>query len=198
MTYVLMTGAPGSKWSSVFKNIHRSADVDQTDYTEQRTYWHDADTPGTKQLMHTGAYWDPGMEFDCNIEEWDKPFSGLGKRIIKAHTFAHQLDNLKDLGYPIIMVYRNDHECMEWWKLCGEFSITYPNYQHFENLDKMWYHIQEENKDIMNFMHTNKDRVTSVKNNIELCKTLNIASPKGEHQNFHEYEPKGIQVYVYK
>ena len=61
--YILMTGAPGSKWSSVFKNIHGSADVDSTDYTEERTYWHDADTPGTKQLMHTGAYWDPGMEF---------------------------------------------------------------------------------------------------------------------------------------
>ena len=137
-------------------------------------------------------------EFNCNIEEWDKPFSGLGKRIIKAHTFAHQLDNLKELGYPIVMVYRNDHECMEWWKLCGEFTITYPNYQHFENLDKMWAHIQEENKDIMNFIHANKDRVKSVRSNIELCKFLNIASPKGEHQNFHEYHAKGIQVYLYE
>ena len=191
-----MTGAPGSKWSSVFKNIHRSADVDQTDYTEQRTYWHDADTPGTKQLMHTGAYWDPGMEFD--VEEWNGPFSGTGKRIIKSHTFAHQLEHLKQFGYPIIMVYRNDHECMEWWKLCGEFTITYPNYQHFENLDKMWGHIQEENKDIMNFIHANKDRVTSIKNNIELCKSLNIASPKGEHQNFHEYHAKDIRVYLYE
>ena len=62
----------------------------------------------------------------------------------------------------------------------------------------MWHHIQDENKDIMNFIHTNKDRITSVNNNIELCKTINIAPPKGEHQNFHEYEPKGIQVYVYK
>ena len=196
--YILFTGAPGSKWSSVVKNIYWSDDVDHTDYSEARTYRHDADTPGRSHLMHIGAYWDPGMEFRATPDNWDLPFSGTGKRIVKSHTFAHELDHLKDMGHPIVMVYRNDHECMEWWKLCGEFNITYPNYQHFENLDKMWYHIQEENKDIMNFMHTNKDRVTSVKNNIELCKTLNMASPKGEHQNFHEYEPKGIQVYVYK
>ena len=148
--------------------------------------------------MHTGAYFDPGMEFRATRDNWDLPFSGTGKRIIKSHTFAHELDHLKDLGHPIVMVYRNDHECLEWWKLCGEFTITYPNYQHFENLDKMWHHIQDENKDIMNFMHTNNDRIINVKNNIELCKTINVAPPKGEHQNFHEYQPNGIQVYVYK
>jgi hypothetical protein len=196
--YILMTGAPGSKWSSVFKNIHRSEDIDQTDYTEQRTYWHDADTPGRKQLMHTGAYWDPGMEFDCKVDDWDKPFSGIGKRIIKSHTFAHQLNNLKNLGYPIVMVYRNDYECLEWWKLCGEFTITYPNYKHFENLDKMWEHIQAENRDTMQFIKDNKDRIKRARNNVELCKMLDIKSPRGEHQNLHEYQPKGIQVYVYR
>ena len=196
--YILMTGAPGSKWSSVFKNIHKSADVDQTDYTEERTYWHDADTPGRKQLMHTGAYWDPGMEFDCKVDDWDKPFSGIGKRIIKSHTFAHQLNNLKNLGYPVVMVYRNDYECLEWWKLCGEFTITYPNYKHFENLDKMWEHIQAENRDTMQFIKDNKDRIKRARNNVELCKMLDIKSPRGEHQNLHEYQPKGIQVYVYR
>ena len=196
MTYILMTGAPGSKWSSVFKNIHGSADVDSTDYNDSRTYWHDADTPGSKQLMHTGAYWDPGMEFDCKIEEWDKPFSGLGKRIIKSHTFAHQLDNLKQLGYPIIMVYRNDHECLEWWKICVEFNIKYPNYQHFKNLKEMWYHIQKENNDIMNFIHDNIDRVSLVKDNKELCGKLKISYPnKCDH---HIYAQKDIKVYLYE
>ncbi len=194
--YILMTGAPGSKWSSVFKNIHRSPDVDQTDYTEARTYWHDADTPGTKQLMHTGSYFDPGMEFDCNIEEWDKPFSGLGKRIIKSHTFAHQLENLKQLGYPMILVYRNDYECLAWWKLCGEFKITYPNYQHFENLDMMWKHIQHENKDIMEFIKNNTKRITNPKNNTELCSQLNITYPKDTPA--HDYMAKDIKIYLYK
>ena len=61
--YILFTGAPGSKWSSVVKNIYWSDDVDHTDYSEARTYRHDADTPGRSHLMHIGAYWDPGMEF---------------------------------------------------------------------------------------------------------------------------------------
>jgi hypothetical protein len=196
--YILFTGAPGSKWSSVVKNIYWSDDLDHTDYSEARTYYHDADTPGTKQLMHTGAYWDPGMEFRATPDNWDLPFSGTGKRLIKSHTFAHELDHLKDLGHPIVMVYRNDYECMEWWKLCGEFTITYPNYQHFVNLDLMWDHIQTENKDTMQFIHDNSDKITSPSNNVELCKTIGIAPPKGKHQNLQDYKQKGIQVYVYK
>ena len=196
MNYILMTGAPGSKWSSVFKSIHSSNDIDSTDYTEQRTYWHDADTPGMKQLMHTGAYWDPGMEFDCNIEEWDKPFTGVGKRIIKSHTFAHRLEKLKELGYPIVIIYRNDYECLEWWKLCGEFNITYPNYQHFENLDKMWEHIQSENNDIMQFIKSNRQRITSIKNSFVLCKECEISFP--ENKPALVFGEKDIKVYLYK
>ena len=64
------------------------------DYSEDRLYYHDADTPGQKQLMHIGVYWDPGMEFEG--EQWDEPFSGTGKRIIKSHVFAYELDKLKN------------------------------------------------------------------------------------------------------
>ena len=51
MTYILMTGAPGSKWSSVFKNIHRSADGGQVTYTSLtgRTYHTQQPTPATGQ-----------------------------------------------------------------------------------------------------------------------------------------------------
>jgi hypothetical protein len=147
--------------------------------------------------MHIGAYFDPGMEFRPTRDNWDLPFSGTGKRIIKSHTFAHELHVLKDEGYPIVMVYRNDFECLEWWKLCGEFNITYPNYQHFVNLDLMWEHIQQENKDTMQFIHDNSDRVSRVKDNTELCKLLDISFPTKESK-IHTYAEKGIQVYVYK
>ena len=108
MTHIVFTGAPGSKWSSVVKNIYWSPSVDQTDYSEDRLYYHDADTPGQKQLMHIGVYWDPGMEFEGT--QWDEPFSGTGKRIIKSHVFAYDLDTLKN-NNPVVMVYRNDVEC---------------------------------------------------------------------------------------
>ena len=202
--YILFTGAPGSKWSSVVKNIYWSDDIDHSDYSEDRLYYHDADTPGRKHLMHIGAYWDPGMEFENT--DWDSPFKAkgawigasatTGKRIIKSHTFAHRLNHLKSMNRTIVMVYRNDYECLEWWKLCGEFNITYPNYQYFENLDKMWEHIQAENKDIMQFVKDNKDRITKPKDNVDLCRLLEISFPK--KGRLHNYADKGIQVYVYK
>ena len=99
MKYIFMTGAPGSKWSSVSKNIYYSSDIDRSDYSDARTYYHDAS--GTMQLMHMGAYFDPGMEFggffnqidrhtreQCE-SEFDRPFTSTGIRIIKSHVSAH-------------------------------------------------------------------------------------------------------------
>ena len=193
MKYILATGAPGSKWSSVIKKIYWSPDIDQSDYSFKRTYWHDADTPGNKQLMHIGAYWDPGMEFEP--DDWDSPFKGIGIRIIKSHVFSHRLNNLKTKGYPIIMVYRNDYECLEWWKLCGEFNITYPDYSdYYKNLQNMWLEIQNQNRDILQFCKHNKDRITRVYNTEGLCRLLNIDTRNTEP---HDYRQKDIQVYVY-
>ena len=67
--YILFTGAPGSKWSSVCKNIYWSKDIDHSDYTKDRTYSVETGTPGEKKVMHFGAYWDPGMEFMPT--DWD-------------------------------------------------------------------------------------------------------------------------------
>jgi hypothetical protein len=193
--YILVTGAPGSKWSSVVKNIYWSNDIDRTDYSKDREYYHEADTPGEPQLMHIGAYWDPGMEFD--VDDWDGPFSGHGTRIIKAHTFAHELDRLATLGYPIVMVYRNDVECFEWWKLCGEFGITYPLYnEYYKNLDVMWQQIQRQNSDIQNFIKNNHNRIQQVDSNIALCQLLDINFQSNE--TGHIYKQKDIKVYVYQ
>ena len=194
MSYILFTGAPGSKWSSVVKNIYWSEDIDQTDYSDKRTYYHDADTPGKKQLMHTGAYFDPGMEFGNQRDQWDLPFNGIGKRIIKSHCFAYELNELKKYKFPIVMVYRNDIECFNWWKKCGEFNITYPKYTYFENLSSMWFHIQEQNRDIMDFCKKNWKRIKRVNNNIELAHELQIQYLG----DMHNYKQKDIQVYVYK
>ena len=185
--YILFTGAPGSKWSSVAESIYWSDSIDHTDSTKERGY-----KKGV--VKHIGAYWDPGMEFENN--DWDGPFSGKGKRIIKSHTFAHTLDELKQSGHPIVMVYRNDHECFKWWVKAGGFGITYPNYQHFQDLDEMWVHIQKENKDIMQFVKNNKDRITSPVDNVDLCRLLEINFPDTKGR-IHNYAHKDTKVYVY-
>lgn len=199
--YILMTGAPGSKWSSVARTIYWSYDIDQTDYSDDRTY-HMEDNKSSAQ--HVGAYWDPGMEFD--IHEWDKPFSGNGIRIIKSHTFAHHLEYLKTTGHPIVMVYRNDYECMEQWFTMGGFNITYPNYKpYYENPENMYQQIILQNRDIMDFIQNNRKNITRIENNHELCNFLNITK-KGLKaidescgpDGLHYYRSKDIAVYVYK
>ena len=106
MKYIFVAGAPGSKWSSVVKNIYYSPDVDQTDYSDARTYYHDAS--GETQLMHLGVYFDPGMEFGHMLDtidqytkeeleaEFDRPFSGSGVRIIKLEFEDDALDYIVD------------------------------------------------------------------------------------------------------
>ena len=197
--YIIFTGAPGSKWSSVVKHIYWSPDLDHSDYSPDRLYYHDADTPGSKQLMHLGAYWDPGMEFEPT--EWDLPFvdvlNSLNlKRIIKSHVFAYELDRLKD-SHPLVMEYRNDVDCIEWWKKCGHFNITYPNYTpYYKDLDNMWHEIQKQNCAIMEFIKNNLARIYQPKNNTDLCEMLTLKLP--DKFTYHNYREKDIKVYVYK
>ena len=128
MKYIFVAGAPGSKWSSVVKNIYYSASIDRSDYLDARTYYHDAS--GTLDLMHLGAYFDPGMEFgdffdnlnqytkeQCETE-FDRPFSGTGVRIIKSHVFAHHLEFIKQTwpDCAIVLVHRSSDSCLGWWQ----------------------------------------------------------------------------------
>jgi hypothetical protein len=161
MKYIFMAGAPGSKWSSVAKDLYYSPAIDRSDYSDDRTYHHDAS--GEMQLMHIGAYFDPGMEFgqffanlsdytkeECEAE-FDRPFSGDGIRIIKSHVFTHHIDFIKKTwpDCPIVLVYRDDNACLDWWIKCGEFGITYPLYHsYYKDLDTMKKIIDEQNTDI--------------------------------------------------
>lgn len=190
--YIFMTGAPGSRWSSVAHGIYWSNDIDHSDYHENRSYNSNKESA---PAMHIGAYWDPGMEFDP--DNWDGPFSGSGIRMVKSHTFAHKLNQLKDFGHPIVMVYRNDYECLIHWLKAGGFDITYPNYKpYYKDIPNMWIQIQKQNSDIMKFIYSNESRITKVENNYELCKSLNITNIGcGPITN---YMLKDIAVYVYR
>jgi hypothetical protein len=207
LKYIFVAGAPGSKWSSVVKNIYYSPNIDQTDYSEARTYYHDAS--GTQDLMHLGAYYDPGMEFggffdrlqdytpaECEAE-FDQAFlgnNGRGIRIVKSHVFAHQIDFLK-LHWPdcpVVLVHRGDDACLGWWVKCGHFTITYPSYEYYyKDLKTMSKIISAQNRDIE--QHMSLDSTYPV-DNIELCKLLGISSPSVEYQQ--NYINSDIKVCV--
>ena len=193
MSYILFTGAPGSKWSSVAENIYQSPGIDRSDSTSERAYKKDV-------VKHQGAYFDPGMEFDNGRDNWDRPFSGTGRRIIKSHTFAHQLDELKTLGYPIVLVYRSHLECYDWWMQAGGFGITYPNYRdYYKDPENMWTEIKRQNIDIKIFIQKNIERITCPMDNFQLCDELGIKSPGPRDSiHTHNYADKDIKVYVYK
>ena len=202
MKYIFVAGAPGSKWSSVTKNIYYSPDIDRSDYSDARTYSHDA--PGEMTLMHLGAYFDPGMEFgdffdnlnqytkeQCETE-FDRPFSGTGVRIIKSHVFAHHLEFIKQTwpDCAIVLVHRSSDSCLGWWVKCGHFDITYPDYsKYYENLKQMSQIISVQNQAIESGM--NQLTGPFVQNNQELAQLLGLELPPEQYaQNYAESDIK--------
>lgn len=218
MKYLFVAGAPGSKWSSVVKNIYYSDGIDRSDYSDERTYYHDAS--GEMQLMHLGAYFDPGMEFELpeslstltkkQAEElFDKPFSGQGIRIIKSHIFSYfeNIQYLREL-WPesrIILVHRDNDSCLGWWVRCGHFNITYPKYDYYyKNLKEMSKIIDKQNKGIMQAWHgkisnLSMDGVNTmyggviVHNNNELAGIFALKPPD---EYFQDYISNDIKVKV--
>ena len=205
MKYIFVAGAPGSKWSSVVKNIYYSPDVDRSDYSDARTYYHDAG--GKMDLMHLGAYFDPGMEFGQTFhrlsmydkatleKDFDAPFSGQGVRIIKSHTFANHVDHLKTLwpDCPVVLVHRDDDACLGWWVKCGHFDITYPSYNYyFQDLKTMAQKIKEQNEGIQTaaWKYPRRQPLT----NQELARMLGIAQPPEEY--YQAYAQNNIRVKI--
>ena len=207
MKYIFVAGAPGSKWSSVAKNIYYSPSIDRSDHSIERTYFHDA--TGRTELMHMGAYFDPGMEFgdwfwyDLGKRskqehelEFDLPFNGEGIRIIKSHWFSYtqHIEFIKKTWpeCPLVLVHRPDDACLGWWVKCGHFNITYPNYQHYQNLRVMSGIIQAQNIGIINgtLNYTGKTPL----NNTMLCDMLNIEQPPVEYQQ--NYGESDVRVTV--
>ena len=204
MKYIFVAGAPGSKWSSVAKSIYFSPDVDRSDNSAQRSYAHPGAYSG--QPMHLGSYFDPGMEFgtwfdrldqhtpaECE-QEFDRPFSGQGIRIIKSHMFMYHVGFLKQHwpDCPIILVHRGDDASLGWWVRCGGFRIAYPDYtKYYKDLDFMAAEISRQNAAMRPYW----DLASFVYDNQGLCDHLRIACPPPEYQQ--NYADHKIRVKVY-
>ncbi len=205
MKYIFVSGAPGSKWSSVVKNIYYSASIDSSDAAPHREYHHDAN--GEYQLMHMGAYWGPAMEFgdwfeqldqhsrEKNEAEFDRPFSGTGVRIVKSHVFGYHIDYLKRTwpDCPVVLVDRSDDACLGWWVKCGEFNITYPLYRdYYCDLRQMAQHIHRENAGNRRAAREWPSR--TVETNLQLSRLLGLADPPQQYQQ--DYATSDIKVTI--
>jgi hypothetical protein len=209
MKYIFLAGAPGSKWSSVAKNIYYSADIDRSDYRDSWTYYHDAS--GQTELMHLGAYFDPGMACplpeDLTVlnrqqleESFDYPFNkdSTGIRIIKSHIFSYEknIRHLREqfLDCAIVVVQRSNDAALGWWVKCGHFDITYPDYhEYYRDLRTMAGIIARQNSGIEQAIADTPTAVT-VRNNHQLCRILGIALPP--EQYWQNYAASDIEVRV--
>jgi hypothetical protein len=198
MKYIFVAGAPGSKWSSVVKNIYYSPDIDRSDYRDEWTYYHDAS--GKMELMHLGAYFDPGMISPLpedlttlNREQLEKIFAepfqfkeSKGTRIIKSHVFSNHIEHLRTLfpETPVVLVHRPDDACLGWWVKCGHFDITYPAYDmYYKNLKTMASIIKQQNTGIVSASrkYPGKHPLT----NQQLARMLGIDVPPDQYdQNY--------------
>lgn len=206
MKYIFVAGAPGSKWSSVVKNIYYSPSIDSSDYRDEWTYYHDAS--GELQLMHLGAYFDPGMQSSLpeDLESltrgeleaiFDAPFTqdNNGLRIIKSHMFSEHIMFLRRVfpEVPVVLVNRGDDACLGWWVKCGHFEITYPDYhEYFKNFRHMAELIKRQNSailEVIDCMNTQQ-----VCDNNELASLLGLESPPAEYQQ--NYAENDIEVRI--
>jgi hypothetical protein len=204
MKYIFIAGAPGSKWSSVAKNIYYSPDIDNSDDQPNRSYASSVAYNGTP--MHLGSYFDPGMEFgswfdrldqhtreECE-QEFDRPFSGTGIRIIKSHMFMYHIGFLKQTwpDSPIILIHRGDDASLGWWVRCGGFNIGYPDYtKYYKDLDFMAAEINRQNAAMRPYW----DLGSFVYDNHELCDRLDIKYPPIEYQQTYADHKVRVKIY---
>jgi hypothetical protein len=208
MKYIFVAGAPGSKWSSVVKNIYYSPSIDCSDYRDEWTYHHDAS--GRMELMHLGAYFDPGMELDlpeylnffgkASLEAiFDRAFTkeDNGIRIIKSHIFCNHIEFLRETwpDCPIVTVHRDDDSCLGWWVKCGHFDITYPLYnKYYVDLKTMAKKIEEQNTNMLRAIRYRTNMTDDLRSNHELCAALGIAFPPEEYTQMYAHNNITVKV----
>jgi hypothetical protein len=137
---IFVTGAPGSKWTSVTHLLETVPGANTSDRTTNRCYDH-AVFQG-----HHGAYFGlphRKYEFDCKIDSdyIDSAFeTNSSGRFVKGHDWAYHLDDLKEAfpGDWIIMVQRDSIDCFAWWNNHGGYTTKYPSYESYgENAGMM-------------------------------------------------------------
>jgi hypothetical protein len=163
------------------------------------------------ELMHLGAYFDPGMACDlpedltvldrAQLEKhFDLPFdpTATGTKIIKSHIFAYE-KNIRHLrrefvDCAIVLVHRSDDACLGWWVKCGHFDITYPDYrEYYQDLKTMAGIIAQQNDGIEQVIADTPTAV-SVRNNHQLCRILGIDLPPDQY--WQNYAAADIRVSV--
>lgn len=166
---IWMCGIPGSKWSGIDIEIRNQFDIDRSDETPDRVFYHSAPTRDNPVNGHRGSYWGPGM--GCG-ESWNnfnyltpeliqrdinQVFHGKNPRVIKSHFLARffNLDYVYNNfpGDTIFLVYREPQKSFAWWCEVMDFSDDhYPDYRPgYTDYNKMRDLLFQESSKIIDF-----------------------------------------------
>jgi hypothetical protein len=152
-TRVFLTGAPGSRWSSIAQTVESLNGFNTSDRTSAREFNHSGFTG------HKGAYFGKGMEYESYLDPryidnaW---LDNAGTKVVKSHDWAYKLQTIREV-FPddwIMLVYRPDMSSYAWWHEAGGFNIKYPNYTAYKDSATMLGKIAEQNANILKFAHT--------------------------------------------
>jgi hypothetical protein len=176
--FYFVAGCPGSAWSMISQRFKRAFkdQFDNSDETTERNYNLPEDHKSQYTVVadkwnastHKGVYYGPYHEFghdfdDLNkykntndfYQECIKPYRDAlaPNKLIKSHWFSYNLDWLWEncKGHHLMLVWRDPEQSRDWWYKMGGWDINYPIYTWYDNPDRMWEKIQEENKLIMDF-----------------------------------------------
>jgi hypothetical protein len=128
---IFITGAPGSKWTSVTHLLETVPGANTSDRGSHRHFDHPV------FQGHHGAYFGlPHRKYEatCSLDgkNIDSFFadSSPGK-FVKGHDWAYYLDDLKETfpGDWLVMISRPDLDCYTWWNQHGGFTVEYPSYE---------------------------------------------------------------------
>ncbi len=146
---IFFTGVPGSRWSGIAQRLETLEGFNTSDRTPEREFSHSSFSG------HKGAYFGQGELSDSlelsNIDSAHE--NSIGTRIIKSHTWAYSLDEIKQ-RYPddwIMLVYRPDQASYDCWHDAGGFDIKYPDYSKYVDSQTMLKEIMKQNRAILEF-----------------------------------------------
>ena len=206
---ILITGAPGTRWSASIQSISAHPDINLSDHTEERQYERTAEYgDGSKAGIgwHRGVYFGPGHEFGDtfdDLESWDKKslleefkkaFSDwdYGVKIVKSHWFAYSLDHLHEC-FPkarIIAYYLPDELCLRWWQVVGGFDIAYPHYDWYKSHKRMLEQIRIENACSIKFAAEKGVPFLRYNSLAEVHNALDLDPSKVNYKDVWDRDPK--------
>ena len=206
---ILITGAPGTRWSASIQSITSHPDINLSDQTEERSYERTASYEDGKQAgigWHRGVYFGPGHEFGDTFDElenWDKKslleefkkaFSDWDKgiKIIKSHWFAYSLDHLHEC-FPrarIIAYYLPDELCLKWCQVVGGFDIAYPHYDWYKSHKRMLEQIKIENACSIKFAAEKGVPFLRYNSLAEVLRALDLDPSKVNYKDVWDRDPK--------